>query len=111
MNQEHKKIAHWAGLECRCEPEKKDKSIKHLYWVNCPRHSNGGNPPDYDQNEVAISLLPLLSQKTEGVVSLQVFPNGDAIVIHSGVIPDVSAIKNSISAAIKTAVLELIATA
>lgn len=53
-------LAAFAGLGCRCEFRQGDFT----YWGSCPMHSNGGQPPDYDRDEVAMVLLDVLAEKS-----------------------------------------------
>lgn len=64
---QREQLAKFAGLECRCEniqPGITSQQDEHgTYWGSCPMHSNGGQPPDYDRDEVAVGLLPVLVSK------------------------------------------------
>jgi hypothetical protein len=56
LQEQNEALAQWAGIECRCENGR-------FGWSHCPRHSNGGKPPDYDRDEVAVGLLDVLVDK------------------------------------------------
>lgn len=66
VNALHERIAEWAGVECRCDYATNNPFIPcptcdtKRHWGNCPRHSNGSNPPDYSRDEVAVGLIPIL---------------------------------------------------
>jgi hypothetical protein len=74
--EENEVLAQWAGLECRCKVQHATLATLHP-WSECPRHSNGGNPPNYDRDEVAVSLLPILTAKTDYVYILKISPAGE----------------------------------
>ena len=68
-NDDNERIAEWAGIECQCGYYRGTaESHNTRYWGNCPRHSNGGLPPDYDRDEVAVPLVPMLWDKGYNVL-------------------------------------------
>jgi hypothetical protein len=98
--EENEVLAQWAGVECRC--------TKHARYTQCPRHSNNGIPPDYDRDEVAISLVPLLVNKTGLPYEVIVFATGGCQCQPATLFREVSTLYPTIAAAIKAAVLQLI---
>jgi hypothetical protein len=110
--EENELIAEWAGLdECRCGKEypsdcKNEHPVR--YWGNCPRHSNNGLPPDYDRDEVAVLLLPVLAQKTGDIYVTLSYPNGTTACYPLRVDVLFDSGEPTIAAAIKAAVLQLI---
>jgi hypothetical protein len=112
--EENERIAQWAGLECRCEkysiPTTRTSFEIATYYGNCPRHSNNGNPPDYDRDEVAILLLPILTAKTDYVYILKISPAGETYCGPYHEEPKCMMrddFSPTIAAAIKSAVLQL----
>jgi hypothetical protein len=117
---ENEAIAIWVGLECWCSYPPKggrfcvdgstrvwEKGNSTRYWGNCPRHSNNSNPPDYDRDEVAISLLPVLTKKSGNSYQLEVYQDGSARCYHPDQHKSVMVLQSTIAAAIKAAVLQL----
>jgi hypothetical protein len=110
VNKDHEKIVQWIGLECKCSQYERVGSNR---WEYCPRHSNGGNPPDYDSCSVAIELLRVIRQKyhEEGdEISISILSDGDQswlCVMETG-LRIIKGNGSTVPAAIKAAVLELI---
>jgi hypothetical protein len=62
--EENEALAQWAGIECRCiHATCRATNEPTCYWGDCPRHSNNGNPPDYDRDEVVVKLMNVLITK------------------------------------------------
>jgi hypothetical protein len=108
--EENESIASWAGLECRCEPILVKNVLTHYlhnYWGYCPRHCNGGLPPDYDRDEVAKSLLPIIVRKEYTPCLRLDLSNQWRLELYFNDIFIVGYSKPTIAAAIKAVVLQL----
>jgi hypothetical protein len=108
--EENEVLAQWAGIECRCEQDQHPFLSSELsrYWGNCPRHSSNGYPPDYDRDEVAITLMSILSRKTHMLYTLDIYPDGVATCYPTDTFRVLHNWQPTIAAAIKAAVLQLI---